>query len=156
MNDAATREPLTPITLYTIGFTGKSAREFFETLQNAGVKRLVDVRLNNVSQLAGFTKKRDLEYFLRAIADIDYLHTPVLAPTKEILDDYKKKRIGWDEYEQRFRQLLEDRQPAQELRREDLDRACLLCSEPTAEQCHRRLVAEFLKDHWAGMEIVHL
>lgn len=156
MNDATMREPLAPITLYTIGFTGKSAKAFFESLQNAGVKRLLDIRLNNVSQLAGFTKKRDLEYFLRAIADIDYVHEPSLAPTKDILDDYKKKRIDWDEYERRFRQLLNDRQPAHTLAREDLDRACLLCSEPAAEHCHRRLVAEYLQDQWGGVEIVHL
>jgi uncharacterized protein (DUF488 family) len=90
------------IKLFTIGFTGKSAQQFFEILRRAGVRRLVDTRLNNVSQLAGFTKKRDLEYFLRVIADIDYNHDAQLAPTKKILDDYKKHRIDWAEYDRNF------------------------------------------------------
>ena len=103
---------MNPITLFTIGFTGKSAEEFFETLRKAGVRRLVDVRLNNVSQLAGFTKKRDLQYFLRSIAGIAYVHEPSLAPTKDILDAYKKKRIDWSEYESQFKQLLRVAPPA--------------------------------------------
>jgi uncharacterized protein (DUF488 family) len=156
VSDTATDTTPSSITLFTIGFTGKSAEEFFEKLQRAGVKRLVDIRLNNVSQLAGFTKKRDLEYFLRAIASIGYVHQPGLAPTKEILDAYKKKQIDWDEYERRFRQLLEERRPAGELHAEDFDHACLLCSEPTAEQCHRRLVAEYLKNQWGNVTIEHL
>jgi len=144
------------ITLFTIGFTGKSAQEFFEILRGAGVRRLVDTRLNNVSQLAGFTKKRDLEYFLRAVADIDYAHELQLAPTKDILDSYKKKKIDWDQYERGFLQLMESRQPDKQFGPDELDRACLLCSEPTAEHCHRRLVAEYLKSHWDGVEIQHL
>ncbi|HVA46928.1 MAG TPA: DUF488 domain-containing protein [Pirellulales bacterium] len=144
------------ITLFTIGFTGKSAREFFERLERSGVRRLVDTRLNNVSQLAGFTKKRDLEYFLRAIADIDYTHDPGLAPTKDLLDDYKKKRIDWDEYARRFDELLRSRRPAERLTLDELDGACLLCSEPTPENCHRRLVAEYLKEEWTHVTIEHL
>jgi uncharacterized protein YeaO (DUF488 family) len=117
---------------------------------------LLDVRLNNVSQLAGFTKKNDLSYFLRAIANIDYLHERQLAPTKEILDDYKKKRIDWAEYERRFVQLLEERHPADRLKSAEFDRACLLCSEPAPEHCHRRLVAEYLQREWRTVEIEHL
>ncbi len=120
------------------------------------MRRVVDIRLNNVSQLAGFTKKRDLEYFLLVIADIDYVHEPDLAPTKEILDDYKKKRIDWNEYESRYRRLIEDRQPAKNLKPEDFDHACLLCSEPMPEHCHRRLAAEYLKEAWGNVTIVHL
>ena len=120
------------------------------------MRRLVDIRLNNVSQLAGFTKKQDLEYFLHAIADIDYVHERDLAPTKEILDGYKKKQIDWNEYERRYRSLLEERQPAKRLKPEDFDHACLLCSEPTAEHCHRRLAAEYLKDEWGNVIIHHL
>ncbi len=144
------------ITLFTIGFNGKSAEDFFEMLRNAGVKRVVDVRLNNVSQLAGFTKKRDLDYFLRVIANIAYVHERSLAPTKEILDAYKKKQIDWDEYEHQFSQLLQDRQPAKQLLSEDFDHACLLCSEPTPEHCHRRLAAEYLHREWVTVEIEHL
>jgi len=155
-SDTATADGNGPITLFTIGFTGKSAQEFFEKLSRAGVRRLVDTRLNNVSQLAGFTKKRDLEFFLRAIGQIDYIHDPQLAPTKDLLDDYKKKRIDWDEYERHFRQLMETRQPDKRLSPGDLDRACLLCSEPTAEHCHRRLVAEYLQTHWESVDVQHL
>jgi uncharacterized protein (DUF488 family) len=147
---------MNPIVIFTIGFNGKSAADFFETLRNAGVKRLLDVRLNNVSQLAGFTKKRDLEYFLRTIANIDYAHDQDLAPTEDILDAYKKKRIDWDEYEVRFRQLIESRQPEKRLLPQQLDCACLLCSEPTPDCCHRRLVAEYLRDRWGNVTIRHL
>lgn len=157
MNDSATSQAGNEtITLFTIGFTGHSAQEFFEKLQRAGVKRLVDVRLNNVSQLAGFAKKNDLQYFLQVIADIDYVHERDLAPTKDILTDYQKKRITWADYEEKFDRLLHERTPDQELDPEDLDRACLLCSEHEPEHCHRRLVAEYLKEVWGNVEIRHL
>ena len=156
MDETATIERPKTIKLFTIGFTGKTAEEFFEKLRCAGVRTLVDTRLNNVSQLAGFTKRRDLEYFLRAITDIDYVHDLLLAPTKDILDDYKKKRMAWDAYESFFRLLMESRQPDKQLSPIKLDRACLLCSEPTPEHCHRRLVAEYLKTHWGNVEIEHL
>ena len=156
MNPTTAVEPAATIALFTIGFTGKSAREFFEALQAAGVRRLVDVRLNNVSQLAAFTKRHDLEYFLRVIANIDYVHEPDLAPSKEILDDYKKKQSGWQQYEAAFRRLLEQRRPEERLTPGDFDHACLLCSEPTAEHCHRRLVAEYLRSQWGTVTITHL
>ena len=156
MNEPSTAEQLQTIRLFTIGFTGKSAKEFFEKLRRAGVRRLVDTRLNNVSQLSGFTKKRDLEYFLHAIADIEYVHDVQLAPTKDILDDYKKKRIDWSQYERCFRKLMETRQPDKLLSPDELDHACLLCSEPTPEHCHRRLVAEYLKSHWKNVVVQHL
>ena len=156
MNQSSTFAGKKTITLFTIGFAGKSAKDFFEKLRHAGVRRLVDTRLNNVSQLAGFTKKRDLEYFLHAIADIEYIHDTQLAPTKDILDGYKKKRIDWDQYELCFRQLMEHRQPDKRLSPDDLDHACLLCSEPTPEHCHRRLVAEYLRTHWESVDIQHL
>ena len=156
MTDSDTNETGQSIKLFTLGFSGKSAQEFFEGLQEAGVKRLVDIRLNNVSQLAGFTKKRDLEYFLRVIAGIEYVHRPELAPTKDILDAYKKKQIDWNEYERRFGELLEQRRPARELHTRDFDRACLLCSEPKPNHCHRRLVAEYLRSQWGSVVIQHL
>ena len=142
--------------LFTIGFAGKSAEEFFATLRLAEVRRLVDVRLNNASQLAGFTKKRDLPYFLLSIGGITYAHDASLAPTKDILDAYKKKRIDWDEYESRFMQLLQSRRPQDHWTSSDLDHACLLCSEATSEHCHRRLVAEFLREQWKDLAIRHL
>ena len=144
------------IRIFTIGFSGKSAKEFFEILQKAGVKRVADIRLNNVSQLAGFTKKKDLEYFLQAIAGIKYTHMTELSPTEDILDDYKKKKIGWEEYVKRFNQLLQDRNPIASLKPEDFDQACLLCSETKPEKCHRRLVAEYFRDKWGNVVIKHL
>ena len=142
--------------LFTIGFTGKSAEQFFTRLEKAGVTRVVDTRLNNVSQLAGFTKRRDLEFFLKRVAGIDYVHDTELAPTVEMLDDYKKKRIKWEEYEARFNELLKSRNPAATRQPSDFDRACLLCSEPTPEHCHRRLVAEYLRRNWGELEVEHL
>jgi uncharacterized protein (DUF488 family) len=144
------------IKLFTIGFTGKSAEQFFTRLEQAGVARVIDTRLNNVSQLAGFTKRRDLEFFLKRVAGIEYVHDTELAPTADMLDDYKKKKIKWNEYEARFGELLQQRDPALKRQPGDFDRACLLCSEPTPEHCHRRLVAEYLKRNWPEMEIEHL
>lgn len=144
------------ITVFTIGFAKKSARDFFEILRRAGVRKVVDIRLNNVSQMAGFTKKDDLAYFLEVIGGIGYEHRIELAPTKEILDGYRKKTLSWEEYERRFLSLMQERHAETVVAPSDLDRACLLCSEPTAEKCHRRLVAEYLRDKWANVEIRHL
>ncbi|MGW8257192.1 MAG: DUF488 domain-containing protein [Thermoguttaceae bacterium] len=144
------------ILLFTIGFTEKSAEEFFEKLKQAGVRRVVDIRLNNTSQLAGFAKKRDLQYFLRVIANIDYLHQPELAPTKEILADFLKKRIDWAEYQSRYLNLLDERQAATLFSEEDFDRSCLLCSEALPDQCHRRLAAEYLQALGKNVFIRHL
>lgn len=146
----------TPIRLFTIGFTGKSAEEFFEALQEAGVCTLIDIRLNNVSQLAGFTKKRDLAYFLDQIAGIAYQHEVSLAPAKDFLTDYKKKQIPWSEFEQRFIALLNERKPEQAFKPDKFHNACLLCSEFEPDHCHRRLVAEHLQSQWGNMEIRHL
>jgi uncharacterized protein (DUF488 family) len=142
--------------LYTIGFTKKSASQFFETLRAANVSRVVDVRLNNVSQLAGFAKKQDLAYFLDKIAAIKYEHAPLLAPTQQMLDSYKKHGSAWDEYERRFRQLMKDRQIEVTWGEELRDADCLLCSEEKPEHCHRRLVAEYLAAHHDGIKINHL
>ncbi len=143
--------------LFTMGFTQKSAQQFFSTLTNAGVRRIVDVRLNNVSQLAGFTKRTDLEYFLKQIGDIQYLHLPELAPTKDMLDAYKKARGSWQLYESQFLDLLAQRRVEEHISPDILDGGCLLCSEPTPHQCHRRLVAEYLNDKWDGkITVQHL
>lgn len=147
-------EPGPPIRVFTIGFTRKSAERFFAALLDAGVRRVVDVRLNNVSQLAGFTKRADLAYFLRAIGGIEYVHLPDLAPTQELLDAYKKRGGDWG-YEERFLALLAERRVAERVPPALLDGGCLLCSEPEPDHCHRRLVAEYLAEQW-GVEIRHL
>jgi len=144
------------IKLFTIGFTKKSAEVFFTKLKMAGIKKVLDIRLNNVSQLAGFAKRDDLIYFLRELCGCDYKHEPLLAPTNDILDDYRKKRIGWIEYETRFSKLMKEREIEKLLDSEELHGGCLLCSEPTPEKCHRRLVAEYLKDKLGNIEINHL
>lgn len=144
------------IRLFTIGFTKKSAESFFTKLCTSGIKRVIDVRLNNVSQLAGFTKKGDLPYFLRAICSIEYVHLPILAPTKDILDAYKKQEWGWATYERNFLELMSWRKVEDSIAREILDNACLLCSEDEPSHCHRRLVAEYLKSKWQDIQIVHL
>ncbi|MCC5615931.1 DUF488 domain-containing protein [Nostoc sp. CHAB 5836] len=133
------------VNLFTIGFTQKKAEQFFETLLKAGVRRVIDTRLNNVSQLAGFTKKNDLEYFLHKIGEIEYIHILELAPTKDILDEYKKKQINWATYEERFNQLITQRQIEKKVSSDFLDEGCLLCSEAKPHNCHRRLVAEYLQ-----------
>ena len=142
--------------ILTIGFTKKSAERFFETLTKSGAKRVVDVRLNNGSQLAGFAKKDDLAYFLDQICHIDYRHVPTLAPTKEMLDGYKKNGGSWDDYERKFLALMAECRIEEKLERELLEDACLLCSEDKPHHCHRRLVAEYLKEHWGDVEIEHL
>ena len=142
--------------IFTIGFTKKSAESFFTQLQRAGVKRLVDIRLNNVSQLAGFTKRDDIRYFTKAICHIDYIHLTQLAPTQDILDTYKKHKGGWGLYESQFLDLMAKRQIENNVSREILDGGCLLCSEEKPHNCHRRLVAEYLKKKWGDVEIEHL
>jgi uncharacterized protein (DUF488 family) len=144
-------------TLYTIGFTKSSAEHFFGRLQQAGIRRLVDIRLNNTSTLAGFTKRDDLAYFMRAILDAEYQRDPLLAPTPEMLKAYQAKQLTWAEYEAQYNALIEERDVAH-----TLDWAAfygptaLLCSEPTPEHCHRRLVAEHLRTAWGDLEINHL
>jgi uncharacterized protein (DUF488 family) len=142
--------------IFTIGFAGKSAREFFTKLKESGVKTVIDIRLNNVSQLAGFTKEQDLPYFLQEIVGIKYVHKPELAPTKDILTAYKKKEINWLEYEKRFHQLLSERRIENVITPQDADKSCLLCSEPKPDKCHRRLTAEYLRELWGNVKIVHL
>lgn len=143
--------------IFTIGFTKKNAETFFSRLQKAGVSRLIDVRLNNVSQLAGFTKRDDLRYFTKAICAIDYVHLPDLAPTAAILDPYKKVKNGdWNLYEHQFLELMQARHIEDTIPRELIDGSCLLCSEEKPHHCHRRLVAEYLKEKWGDVIIDHI
>ena len=142
--------------LFTIGFTKKSARKFFELIRHSGAKRVVDVRLNNISQLAGFAKKDDLAFFLKEICAVEYVHLPELAPTQVMLDAYKKSKGDWSVYEQQFLDLMAQRQIEKSVPREVMQEGCMLCSEDKPHHCHRRLVAEYLKSHWGNVEIQHL
>ena len=143
--------------IYSIGFTQTTAEHFFGRLKAAGVRRLLDVRLNNSSQLAGFAKARDLSYFLDSLIGADYRHEPLLAPTKDLLDAYKKEGMGWNEYERRFVALLADREVETRLNSEDfVVPTVLLCSEATAERCHRRLVCQYLAKYWPDLKAHHL
>ena len=142
--------------VYTIGFTKKSAGHFFELIQASGARRIIDVRLNNVSQLAGFAKRDDLEYFLKTICDVGYVHMPDLAPTKEMLDEYKKSGGSWAEYEVRFLDLMRQRRIELTTPRELIEAGCLLCSEHEPHHCHRRLVVEYLQEHWGPLRVIHL
>jgi len=142
--------------VFTIGFTKKNAEQFFSRLQQPGLVRLIDARLNNVSQLAGFTKKEDLRFFLGKINQIDYVHRPDLAPSKELLDEYKKNGGDWATYEREFMDLMAIRKVEDKVPKALIDGGCLLCSESTPEHCHRRLVAEYFKARWGDLEIVHL
>jgi len=143
--------------LYTIGFTRNRAAQFLGRLIEAGVTRVIDVRLNNTSQLSGFAKMPDLAWFLKSLGNIDCRHEPLLAPTKDMLDDYKKRKGAWEDYEPRFRALMAERRIEDRLDPALLDGACLLCSEAKPHHCHRRIVAEYLRDKWGGkVDIGHL
>ena len=144
------------IRLYTIGFAGKSAESFFNLLKRASVKKLVDTRVNNVSQLAGFAKGADLKFFVKEIVNITYEQNLDFAPTKELLTRYRGKEISWNEYEIEYLNLLDTRKIAQKMDVEELHENCLLCSEHTPEKCHRRLLAEYLKRVRNDLEIIHL
>ncbi|MDP3843196.1 MAG: DUF488 domain-containing protein [Oxalobacteraceae bacterium] len=143
--------------IYTIGFTKKNAETFFGFLIKENIKTLIDVRLNNVSQLAGFAKKDDLKFFLRELCSAEYVHAPELAPTKDILDAYKNGAIEWDAYEDKFLGLMAKRNIEKSVRPEILDQGCLLCSEHEPHMCHRRLVVEYLnKTSDLDLKIKHL
>jgi uncharacterized protein (DUF488 family) len=144
------------IPVFTIGFTKKSAEEFFEKLRAAGVQRVLDVRLNNTSQLAGFTKRDDLKYFLKQIAGIDYFEAPLLAPTQELLDGYKKNKGRWEDYEPAFLHLMKERRIEEKMDPSLLAGGCLLCSEETPHHCHRRLVVNYLQRAWGNLSVKHI
>ena len=145
------------MSIYTIGFTQKSAERFFSLLNKNKVLRVVDVRLNNVSQLAGFAKRDDLKFFLRELCGAEYIHAPVLAPEQADLKAYKNKEMSWQEYETRFLDLMSRRHVEKEFFPSDMEGACLLCSEHMPHRCHRRLVAEYLNANWSStIEVKHL
>ncbi len=143
--------------VYTIGFAKKSAAAFFDALKQAGIARLVDIRLNNSSQLAGFTKRDDLPYFLREICGAEYRHEPLLAPTQELIDAYRKARGSWQDFERAFLDLMARRRVESAFSRDLFGvPTVLLCSEPTADRCHRRLVVDYLRRSWGDLTPVHL
>jgi len=144
------------IRLYTIGFTEKTAAFFFALLQKENVKKILDIRINNTSQLAGFAKGKDLAFFAKAILDADYEHNVDLAPTKELLNDYRDKKIDWMQYEKKYIDILNKRNILMKLDINKLDGVCLLCSEHKPDMCHRRLLAEYLKKANKEIEIIHL
>ncbi len=145
------------INVSTIGFTQTTAEQFFERLRERSVKKVLDVRLRNTSQLAGFAKADDLAYFLKKIGDIEYVHQTLLAPTDAMLKAYKKERGDWDVYEGRFLALMAERKIEERFKPEMFDGACLLCSEATPHHCHRRVVCEYLNEKWGGaLAVRHL
>ncbi len=145
-------------TVYTIGFTRRTAEDFFETLRAAGIRRLIDVRLRNTSQMAIFARRQDLPWFLEQLCGIEYVHRPLLSPTPELLDDWRGKRINWQQYEQTYAVIMAQRRPELAMSPKDFATpTVLLCAEPTAAQCHRRLALEHLARAWGQpLDLVHL
>jgi uncharacterized protein (DUF488 family) len=147
------------IKIYTIGFTQKSAKHFFDTLYDNGIEMMIDIRINNISQLAGFAKGDDLEYFLDKIYGIKYVYRSVFAPTKELLKDYRDKVISWDEYIIIYNRMLDERNSCKNFLKDyaNYNKVCLLCSEATAEKCHRRLLADRINQIFpTETEVIHL
>lgn len=144
--------------IFTIGYTKKSAAEFFDLLKLRGIRRVLDIRLHNTSQLAGFSKKDDLAYFLREICACEYVHEPRLSPTEELMAAYQHKAVEAREYERQFRAILRERRPEKWLDRGAFSQTptVLLCAEPKPDHCHRRLVAEYLQEKWDGVTVTHL
>ena len=143
--------------IYTIGFAGRKAADFFGKLKQFGIKLLIDVRLNNTSQLSGFTKKDDLKFFLKEICQADYIHELLLSPTEKLLKDYRKTKCNWEDYEAIFNKLMADRQVDNKFNRDlFIVPTVLLCSEAKADHCHRRLIAEYLQEKWGDVKIIHI
>ncbi|MFZ1990697.1 MAG: DUF488 domain-containing protein [Alphaproteobacteria bacterium] len=148
---------MSQVNVSTIGFTQISAEDFFDRLEKAHIRKVIDVRLRNTSQLSGFAKAKDLKYFLDRIGHIEYVHEPLLAPTDEMLTAYKKHGGDWPAYEQKFLKLMSERQIERAVKRESFQDACLLCSEAEPHHCHRRLVCDYLNDKWSGaLRVKHL
>ncbi len=142
---------------FTIGFTKKKAEDFFSLIRDNNISRIVDVRLNTTSQLSGFAKKNDLIFFLKELCQAEYIYTPDLTPTKTMLDSYKKKTISWDSYSDKFTNLIIQRNIERTIDKSIIDNGCLLCSEHEPHYCHRRLVVEYLNNHWnSELEVIHL
>jgi uncharacterized protein (DUF488 family) len=157
MNASRPRQKTMKTEITTIGFTKTNAAGFFDRIRNADVKKVVDVRLHNTSQLAGFAKAVDLEYFLQKICGATYVHQPLLAPTDDILKEFKRDKGDWGIYQDKFLNLMAERQIENRLKIEMFVGACLLCSEATPHHCHRRLICEYLNAKWNGeLQVKHL
>lgn len=139
--------------LYTIGYAGKTAQEFFTILRDAGVKKVMDVRLYPSTKDSGFAKSKDLAFFLRVLCRISYEHHKEFAPTTTLLKEYKEGSISWTEYEDQYRNICQARRF---VLTPDMDGCCFLCAEPTSEKCHRRLLVEYLAKQEEGVTIIHL
>ena len=145
------------IEIYTIGFTKKGAEKFFGLLGDANIDRLLDVRIRNRSQLSGFAKRDDLQFFLNQLHGIEYQHSTILAPTQELLDEWRDDEITWETYEDRFRELLNEREVEDQLDQDSFEKSTvLLCSEHEPDHCHRRIVVEYLNEHWGDIKSTHL
>lgn len=149
-------EEMNMIKIYTIGFTGKSASEFFDLLEKNRVTKIIDTRINNSSQLSGYAKGKDLEYFAKKISNIEYEHNLDFAPTKGLLSLYRDKKISWDEYAAQYVELIKSRNILKKINIDVYNHCCLLCSEHLPQQCHRRLLGEYLKSNFSTVEIIHL
>ena len=139
--------------LYTIGYSKKTAEEFFDILRDNGVTQVVDIRRHNTNQLAGFTKQDDLAWFLDVIAGIDYEHVLELAPSEELMHAYRKEGLPFDEFAEKLRKQFDDHKMPTKA---TFDRAALLCSEAAPSTCHRLVAAEYLAEKWSGVEVIHL
>ena len=142
--------------LFTIGSTKKKAEDFFTSIKHHRIKRVLDIRLNNDEHLTSFARMQHLTYFLDELCNCDYIHIPMLAPTKEIFYGYKNKKISWEEYTVEYSALLKSRKVENSIFLDDLNQSCLLCSESTADMCHRRLAADYLKDKYKQIKIIHI
>lgn len=141
--------------LYTIGFAQKKAEEFFSILKKNKIKTLIDIRQSNTNIYAGFTIRDNLRYFLKEICDIDYVENRLFAPTKEIRDKYHEDK-DWESYQRKYGELLRERKALDSISMDLIDSGVLLCSEPSADHCHRRLAAEHIKEKFKGIRIIHL
>jgi uncharacterized protein (DUF488 family) len=142
------------VPVFTIGFTQTTAKSFFDRLAAAGVRKVIDVRLHNTSQLAGFGKAEDLAFFLERLAGIEYTHEPLLAPTEPMLKAARTQKGSWPTYEKDFLALMSDRRIEERLNPPAFEGACLLCSEAKPHRCHRRLVCDYLNERWNGALVV--
>jgi uncharacterized protein YeaO (DUF488 family) len=142
--------------LYTIGFTGKSAEQFFSLLKESKASRLIDIRINRTSQLAGFAKEQDLKFLVPELTNMDYVVREELAPTKDLLASYRKKEIAWDEFAENYQHLLKNRLVHNAFSLEDFSNSILLCSEKEPEKCHRTLLANALIEQFPSLEIINL
>lgn len=142
--------------IYTIGFTGKTAEEFFSLVDTGNIRKLIDIRINRSSQMSGFAKERDLSFFLEKLNGIEYVVNEELAPTKSLLSEYRNRQIDWSTYSLNYMDLLRKRSILSKFNQSYFDDSLLLCSEKEPLACHRVLLSDYLKSNFNDVEIVHL